>query len=55
MAQHSGRVEVVCGGMFSGKTDELIQRVQRALYARKKIQVFKHSLDTRYSEHQIVS
>lgn len=45
---HSGRVEVVCGSMFSGKTEELIRRVRRAVIARQKVQVFKPSVDNRY-------
>lgn len=45
---------MVCGSMFSGKTEELIRRVKRALIARQKVQVFKPSLDTRY-EHQKVT
>ena len=46
----SGRVEVICGGMFSGKTEELLRRVRREQYARKKIQLFKHGLDQRYTD-----
>jgi thymidine kinase len=42
-----GRLEVICGSMFSGKSDELIGRLRRAEFARLRIQVFKHSLDTR--------
>ena len=45
----SGSVEIICGGMFSGKTEELIRRVRREQYARRKIQLFKHGLDQRYT------
>ncbi len=48
MRQHRGRLEVICGSMFSGKTEELIRRVRRAQYANQKTQVFKSSLDNRY-------
>lgn len=44
-------IEVICGGMFSGKTEELIRRVNRAKYAKQKVQSFKHSLDNRYSDN----
>jgi thymidine kinase len=50
-----GRVEVVAGSMFSGKTEELIRRVKRALYARQIVQAFKPRLDDRYSTTRIVS
>ena len=50
-----GWVEVVCGPMFSGKTSELIRRMERCVYARQKIEIFKPSLDTRYGEMEIVS
>jgi thymidine kinase len=55
MLHHSGRVEVICGSMFCGKTEELIRRIRRAIIARQKVQVFKHSLDTRYSGSQHVT
>ncbi|OGF01465.1 MAG: thymidine kinase [Candidatus Edwardsbacteria bacterium RIFOXYD12_FULL_50_11] len=45
-----GQIEVICGCMFSGKTEELIRRLKRATYARQKVQIFKHSFDTRYDE-----
>ncbi|MDQ7798271.1 MAG: thymidine kinase [Candidatus Edwardsbacteria bacterium] len=45
-----GQIEVICGCMFSGKTEELIRRLKRASYARQKVQIFKHSFDTRYDE-----
>ena len=50
-----GWIEVICGSMFSGKTEELIRRVRRALYARRSVQVFKPALDTRSGETQIRS
>ncbi len=51
----TGWIEVICGSMFSGKTEELIRRVHRAEYARQKIQVFKPKIDDRYDKEQIVS
>lgn len=51
----SGQIEVVCGGMFSGKTEELIRRVRRAQIARQKVQVFKPALDTRYARREVTS
>jgi thymidine kinase len=51
----SGRIEVICGSMFSGKTEEMIRRVRRAQIARQKVQVFKHSLDARYAEREVAS
>ena len=50
-----GWIEVVCGPMFSGKSEELIRRLRRAMIARKRVQVFKPVIDTRYSEAEIVS
>lgn len=50
-----GRVEVICGSMFSGKTEELIRRLRRAQFARQRVQIFKPAIDTRYSEEQVVS
>lgn len=50
-----GWIEVICGSMFSGKTEELIRRVRRAQIARQKVQVFKHSLDARYAEREVAS
>ena len=44
-----GWIEVICGSMFSGKTEELIRRIKRAQIARQKVQVFKPQIDTRYS------
>ena len=54
-AHRPGRIEVVCGSMFSGKTDELIRRMKRAKFAKQKVEIFKPSLDTRYSEVDVVS
>mgnify|MGYP000623752525 CR=1 FL=1 len=53
--QHRGSIEVICGSMFSGKTEELIRRLKRAEYAKLRIEIFKPSLDTRYDESAIVS
>lgn len=50
-----GRIEVVCGSMFSGKTEELIRRMKRAKFAKQKVEIFKPSLDTRYSDIDVVS
>ncbi len=50
-----GRIEVICGSMFSGKTEELIRRMKRAKFAHQKVEIFKPALDTRYSEEEVVS
>ena len=50
-----GRVEVICGSMFSGKTEELIRRMRRAEFAHQKVEIFKPSIDVRYSEKDVVS
>ncbi len=50
-----GWIEVVCGSMFSGKTEELIRRMKRAKIAKQKVEIFKPKIDTRYSEVQVVS
>lgn len=50
-----GRIEVVCGSMFSGKTEELIRRLKRARFAHQRVEIYKPSLDTRYSEEDVVS
>jgi thymidine kinase len=55
MKHHTGRVEVICGSMFSGKTEELIRRVRRACIAKQQVQVFKPDLDTRYSIQRVTS
>jgi thymidine kinase len=54
-AHRPGRIEVVCGSMFSGKTEELIRRMKRAKFAKQKVEIFKPALDTRYSEEDVVS
>lgn len=50
-----GRIEVICGSMFSGKTEELIRRLKRATFAKQKVEIYKPALDTRYSDEQVVS
>jgi thymidine kinase len=50
-----GWVEVVCGSMFSGKTEELIRRLKRAQFAKQKVEIFKPLIDTRYHEIKVVS
>lgn len=50
-----GRIELICGSMFSGKTEELIRRLKRARFAKQRVEIFKPALDTRYSEVDIVS
>lgn len=52
---HRGRIEVICGSMFSGKTEELIRRLKRANFARQRVEIFKPSIDTRYSDVEVVS
>ena len=54
-AHRPGRIEVVCGSMFSGKTEELIRRMKRAKFAKQKAEIFKPAIDTRYSEQDVVS
>ena len=54
-ARRQGRIEVVCGSMFSGKTEELIRRMKRAKFAKQKVEIFKPSIDTRYSDNDVVS
>jgi len=51
----TGWIEVICGSMFSGKSEELIRRVKRAEIARQKVQVFKPAIDTRYEDREVVS
>ena len=53
--QRSGWIEVICGSMFSGKTEELIRRIKRAQFANQNIKIFKPSIDTRYDQHDVVS
>jgi len=54
-AHRPGRIEVVCGSMFSGKTEELIRRMRRAQFARQRVEIFKPAIDTRYSDEDVVS
>lgn len=53
--RNTGWIEVICGSMFSGKTEELIRRLRRATIARQKVAIFKPKIDNRYSEDHIVS
>lgn len=53
--KHTGWMEVICGSMFSGKTEELIRRLKRAQFAKQKVEIFKPMIDTRYSEEDVVS
>jgi len=50
-----GWIEVICGSMFSGKTEELIRRLKRAQFARQRVEIFKPAVDTRYDEELVVS
>ena len=54
-AHKKGWIEVICGSMFSGKTEELIRRLKRAQFAKQKIEIFKPQIDTRYHEENVVS
>ena len=54
-SRRPGRIEVVCGSMFSGKTEELIRRMRRAKFAKQNVEIFKPAIDTRYSEEDVVS
>ncbi len=53
--QRAGRIEVICGSMFSGKTEELLRRLRRAQFAKQKVEIFKPSIDVRYSQAEVVS
>lgn len=55
MKHRTGHVEVICGSMFSGKTEELIRRIRRAEIARQTVQIFKHQIDDRYHETHVKS
>ncbi len=55
MIHRAGRIEVVCGSMFSGKTEELLRRVKRARIARQTVQIFKPTVDTRFYEGRVTS
>lgn len=50
-----GWIEVICGSMFSGKTEELIRRLKRAEFAKQKVEIFKPSVDVRYDDEEVVS
>ena len=54
-SKKTGSIEVVCGSMFSGKTEELIRRLRRAQFANLKIKIYKPCIDVRYSEDKVVS
>ncbi|PTM11917.1 MAG: thymidine kinase [Bacteroidetes bacterium] len=53
--QRSGWIEVICGSMFSGKTEELLRRLKRAKFANQRVEIFKPRLDTRYDSAKVVS
>ncbi len=53
--QRAGWIEVVCGSMFSGKTEELIRRLKRAKIAKQRVEIYKPAIDTRYDEQDVVS
>lgn len=50
-----GWIEVICGSMFSGKTEELIRRLRRAKFAKQKVEIFKPAIDVRYDENKVIS
>ena len=54
-SKKKGWIEVICGSMFSGKTEELIRRMKRAKFAKQKVEIFKPEIDTRYDEEKVVS
>lgn len=53
--KRKGWIEIICGSMFSGKTEELIRRLRRAKYAKQRVEIFKPAVDTRYDEIKVVS
>lgn len=53
--KRTGWIEVICGSMFSGKTEELIRRLKRAKYAKQKVEIFKPAIDVRYDQEAVVS
>lgn len=53
--KRKGWIEVICGSMFSGKTEELIRRLKRAEFARQKVEIFKPAIDKRYHDQEVVS
>jgi thymidine kinase len=54
-SEQKGQIEVICGSMFSGKTEELIRRLTRARLAKQQVEIFKPSVDTRYHDTHVVS
>lgn len=54
-SEASGTIEVICGCMFSGKTEELIRRLRRATIAKQQVEIFKPTIDKRYHESEVVS
>ncbi len=54
-AEQFGWIEVICGSMFSGKTEELIRRLKRAQFAKQRVEIFKPAIDTRYDDEMVVS
>ena len=54
-SKKAGSIEVICGSMFSGKTEELIRRLRRAQFAKQKLRIYKPCIDVRYSEDKVVS
>ncbi|MCB0474827.1 MAG: thymidine kinase [Flavobacteriaceae bacterium] len=54
-AEQFGWIEVICGSMFSGKTEELIRRLKRAQFAKQKVEIFKPAIDNRYHDENVVS
>ena len=54
-ASRKGWIELICGSMFSGKTEELIRRMKRAQFANQRVEIFKPCIDVRYSEEEVVS
>jgi len=54
-SKRRGYIEVICGSMFSGKTEELIRRLKRAKFAKQKVEIFKPAIDVRYDEEKVVS
>ena len=54
-AKKAGSIEVICGSMFSGKTEELIRRMKRAQFAKQNVEIYKPCIDVRYSDDQVVS
>ena len=54
-SQRGGWIEIICGSMFSGKTEELIRRLKRAQFAKQRVEIFKPQVDTRYDDEEVVS